>query len=92
MSAFASVGGGAGGAAPPAAAACSGGKNYRPISLLAVSYKMFAAMLLSRLREAGAENRIWSTQFGFKRGSGTRDALFVSRRLIEEFGRNAMET
>ena len=57
--------------------------NYRPISLLAVGYKMFAAMLLRRLRRAGAEQRIWSTQRGFKSGTGTVDALFMARRIIE---------
>ena len=59
-------------------------ENYRPISLSTVGYKLFATVLLQRLKDAGAEGRIWPTQFGFKSNSGTSDALFLARRLIEE--------
>ena len=58
--------------------------NYRPISLLAMGYKILAAVLLARLKQAGAEQRIWRTQFGFKSGCGTMDALFLTRRLIDD--------
>ena len=58
-------------------------ENYRPISLLAVGYKLFASILLRRLRRAGAEDRIWTTQMGFRSNRGTGDAILVARRLIE---------
>ena len=58
--------------------------NYRPISLLCISYKIFAAIMLDCLRAAGAEKLLWSTQFGFRRRRGTRDALFLARRVLEE--------
>jgi len=57
--------------------------NYRPISLLCVVYKLFTSVLLQRLKRAGAEERIWPTQYGFRSGSGTRDALFLARRMLE---------
>ena len=57
--------------------------NYRPISLLAIGYKILAAIILARLKRAGAEDRVWNTQFGFKSGSGTTDALFVARRVLD---------
>lgn len=58
--------------------------NYRPVSLLQVGYKLFSMILLDRLREAGAEERIWPTQCGFRRGRGIGDAIFAGRRVIEE--------
>jgi len=57
--------------------------NYRPICLLACAYKIFAMVLLGRLLHAGAEARLWGTQFAFRRGRGTEDALFCVRRAIE---------
>ena len=58
--------------------------NYRPISLLSIGYKLFAIILLERLRKGRAEDRIWPTQFGFRNGRGTGDALFMARRMIED--------
>ena len=45
--------------------------NYRPISLLCVAYKIFAATILQRLQHAGAEERLSKGQFGFRRKCGT---------------------
>ena len=58
--------------------------NYRPISLICVGYKIFANILLDRLKKAGAEERIWKTQFGFKGHRGTVDALLLARRTLEQ--------
>ena len=58
--------------------------NYRPISILNIGYKVFASILLERLRRGGAEERLWGSQFGFRRGAGTEDAIHVARRRIEE--------
>ena len=57
--------------------------NYLPISLISVAYKLFATLLLKRLKIAGAERRLTTTQFGFRSGRGTNDAIFAVRRHIE---------
>ena len=44
---------------------------------------MFAALLHSRLVDGGAEQRLTESQYGFRSGYGTQDALFVLRRRIE---------
>ena len=58
--------------------------NYRPISLLQIGYKLFAVVLLLRLKLGRAEDRIWFTQFGFCSKRGTLDAVFLARRAIED--------
>eukprot|EP00439_Symbiodinium_sp_Y106_P014864 s1680_g2.t1 len=44
---------------------------------------MFAMALLRRLQKAGAEERIWPTQFAFRTKRGSADAIFVARRLLD---------
>ena len=57
--------------------------NYRPISLVNIAYKVYAIVLLGRLKRAGAEERLWPSQFGFRRGASTTHALHVVRRRLE---------
>ena len=57
--------------------------NYRPICLLPVAYKVFAAMLKQRLLESGHDDRLWYSQFGFRSKRSTEDAVYVARRQIE---------
>ncbi len=40
-------------------------------------------MLLKRLKAAGAERRLYQTQFGFRSGYSMTDALFIARRAWE---------
>ena len=61
-------------------AACD---NYRPICLLSIAYKLFASMMKERLLQAGVEKALWSSQFGFRSGYSTEDAIFIARRRIE---------
>ena len=47
-------------------------------------YKLFAIILLNRLKGAGVESLICSSQFGFRSGVSTSDALFLARRFIDK--------
>ena len=57
--------------------------NYRPICLLNIAYKVFAMVLLRRLLSAGADARMWPSQFGFRPGRSTVDALHCARRAVD---------
>ena len=57
--------------------------NYRPISLLNSIYKVMAAILKARL-EQEVEADLHSTQFGFRKGKGTADAIQIIRRIIDK--------
>ena len=59
-------------------------ENYRPISLLPVAYKLFGASILNRLKSAGAEKKLWRTQFGFRSKHGTQAGIFIIRRFLEQ--------
>ena len=55
--------------------------NYCPISLLNSIYKLFAAMLQSRLANQH-ESHIRATQYGFRAKRGTMHPLFILRRAM----------
>ena len=57
--------------------------NYRPICLLSIASNIFASMLKQRLLDAGVDGAIWPSQFGFREGCSTEDAIFIARRRIE---------
>ena len=58
-------------------------KNYSPITVVSAGYKLFAMALLTRLQNAGAEERIWPIQFAFRTTRGNADAIFVALRLLD---------
>ena len=58
-------------------------ENYRPIALLPVGYKVLARMLHNRLQHGAAEARIRSTQFGFRHGWSTVQAIALARRMFD---------
>ena len=53
------------------------------VRLLQAGYESFASLLLRRLKDAGAEGRIWDAQFGFKSRHGAADAIFLAKRRLE---------
>ena len=56
--------------------------SYRPISLLNSVYKIYAAMLQTRLAESFDE-RLRGTQYGFRSHRSTTQPLFILRRAME---------
>jgi hypothetical protein len=57
--------------------------NYRGISLLSTSYKIFPNVLLSRLIPY-ADEIIGDHQCGFRRNRSTTDQIFYIRQILEE--------
>jgi len=57
--------------------------NYRAISLLSIPGKIFSQILLNRMK-LQTEKRFRESQFGFKPGMGTVDAIFVTREILEK--------
>lgn len=57
--------------------------NYRGISLLDTTYKIYARMLNERLKKI-ADHLISEEQVGFRKGRSCMDAVFTLKRIIEE--------
>ena len=61
--------------------------NYRPISLLNSTYKIFTAILVKRISQK-LDKHLQKTQFGFRKNKSTADAIFLIRRLIDNAERS----
>ena len=57
-------------------------ENYRPISLLNAIYKLTAAMVKHRIEE-GADRELQKTQYGFRAGRRTTQAIYCIRRVMD---------
>ena len=57
-------------------------QNYRPISLLNIVYKIYAALLRDRLMEAVDEDA-QRTQYGFRRSRSTSEPVHCVKRIVE---------
>ena len=64
-------------------------QNYRPISLLNSSYKIFTKILQKRIADA-TDQLISNTQFGFRKSRSTAEPLFCVRRL-QDLGESGHE-
>ena len=58
--------------------------NSRPISLLEVTGKVFARVMMSRLQLLGEESVFEESQSGFRFGRRTIDMVFSCRQLVEK--------
>ena len=57
-------------------------KNYRPIALLQVFYKILAILARNRF-QCAYDSWIQNSQFGFRPKKSTSQAIFVARRLLD---------
>ena len=57
--------------------------NYRAIALLSIPGKIFLKILLERMK-AKVDRKLKESQYGFRAGRGTVDAIFVVRQLMEK--------
>ena len=46
---------------------------------------------IREFKNGGAEKKVWKTQFGFKSKSGTFDALFLLRRVLDHLWAEKMQ-
>ena len=58
-------------------------KNYRALSVGSNLSKILPALILKRINES-YENNISETQFGFRKGRSTCDAIFIVRNIIKK--------
>ena len=58
-------------------------ENYRPISLLNTVIKIYATIIKRKI-EAGIDAELQPTQFGFRKGKSTIDAIQCIRRLMDK--------
>ena len=56
-------------------------ENYRPIALLNTLYKIYASILQQRLAKGGIEEKLWKSQYGFRRCKSTCQPLHITRRI-----------
>ena len=57
--------------------------NYRPISLLNVIYNIFSSVLHQRLKTV-IDPHLSEVQYGFRPQRGTRDAIHILRRIMDQ--------
>ncbi len=57
--------------------------NYRAIALLSIPGKVFSKALLNRIQKE-TEKILGETQYGFRPGRGTTDAIFIVRQIMEK--------
>ena len=62
-------------------------ESYRPIHLIAVLAKVFAAVVEGRLSDWVARTE---EQFGFERGHGTRDNILVAATIFEKYAKKRL--
>lgn len=66
-----------------------GKKSYRPICLLDVSVKLLEQIINNRLREdSEAKSGLYSTQFGFRKGRTTMNAIQKVQEIALEASKN----
>ena len=58
-------------------------ENYRGISLLCHIFKAYERILETRLR-AVVEDKLSNSQYGFRPGRGTTDAIFIIKMMVEK--------
>ena len=56
--------------------------NFRPISLLNASYKIFAAIIQKRISKT-IDPFLQKTQYGFRKDKSTAQAIHIIRRILD---------